>query len=67
RITDNAGLELVDLAALSSIEQELVVAADPSLSLLEAGQLQRAATVRVDAPQLPPGQVERLLRAAAAP
>lgn len=67
RITDNADLELVDLAALSSIEHELVLAGDPSLSLIEAGALQRAASVRIDAPGLPAEQAERLQRAAAPP
>jgi hypothetical protein len=67
RITDNAGLELVDLAALSSVDQELVVAGDPGLSLIEAGALQRAASVRIDAPRLPPGEAERLRHAAPPP
>lgn len=54
RITDNANLELVDLAALSAIDRDLVVAADPKLLLLDAPELRHAASVRVDAPKLPP-------------
>jgi len=64
RITDNAALEVIDLAALASVDQELVLTGVPSLSLVEAEQLQRAAAVRVDAPGLPSDIADRLLRAA---
>jgi hypothetical protein len=63
-ITDNARLELVDLSALVSIDQDLVLANDPSLSLVEAEQLQHAAAVHVDVPALPPDIAERLRTAA---
>jgi hypothetical protein len=64
RITDNAALELIDLAALATVEQELVLTGDPGLSLVEAEQLQRAATVVIDARRLPPDIAERLRMAA---
>jgi hypothetical protein len=64
RITDNAALELIDLAALATVDQELVLAGDPSLSLIEAEQLQRTAAVSIDAPRLPPDVAERLRAAA---
>jgi hypothetical protein len=52
-ITDNANLELVDLSALTAIDGELVLARAPRLSLVEAAQLRRAASVLIDAPKLP--------------
>jgi hypothetical protein len=64
RITDDAALELIDLAALASVDQALVLAGVPGLSLVEAGQLQRAAAVSFDAPRLPPDIAERLRAAA---
>jgi hypothetical protein len=64
RITDDAALELIDLAALASVDQELVLAGVPGLSLVEAGQLQRAAAVSIDAPRLPPDIAGRLRAAA---
>lgn len=67
RITDNASLELVDLSALGVIDQELVLTGDPQLTLVEAAQLQRAATVRLDVPKLPPDVTERLRAVTTAP
>jgi hypothetical protein len=64
RITDNASLELIDLAALATVDHELVLAGDPALSLVEVEQLQRAAAVSIDAPKLPPDVAERLRAAA---
>jgi hypothetical protein len=64
RITGNAELELLDVAGLTSIDQELEIAGAPGLTLVEAAQLQHAAAVRVDAPRLPPDVADRLLRAA---
>jgi hypothetical protein len=66
-ITDNASLELVDLSALASIDQDLVLAGDPRLILVEAPQLQRAAAVRLDVPQLPADVAGQLRAIAAAP
>lgn len=67
RIIDNASLELLDLSALASVDQELVVTGDPMLSLVEAVQLQRTAAVQLDAPKLPPDVADRLRSTAAAP
>jgi hypothetical protein len=67
RITDNASLELVDLSALAVIDQELVFTGDPQLALVEATQLEHAASVRLDVPKLPPDVTERLRAAAGAP
>jgi len=67
RITDNASLELLDLTALAAVDQELVLTGDPELALVEATQLQRAASVRLDVPKLPPDVTERLRAAAGAP
>jgi hypothetical protein len=64
RVTDNAALELIDLAALATVDQELVLTGDPGLSLVEAEQLQHAATVSIDASRLPPDVAERLRMAA---
>ncbi|HEX2688762.1 MAG TPA: hypothetical protein VHN14_19200 [Kofleriaceae bacterium] len=66
-ITDNASLELVDIPALVSIDQELMLSGDPKLTLVEAEQLQRAATVRLDVPKLSPEVAERLRSVAASP
>lgn len=63
-VTDNAALELIDLAVLATVDQELVLTGDPGLSLVEAEQLQHAATVTIDAPQLPLDVAERLRTAA---
>jgi hypothetical protein len=63
-ITDNAALELIDLAGLATVEQELVLTGDPGLSLVEAEQLQCAATVAIDARRLPPDIAEHLRTAA---
>lgn len=63
-ITDNAALELIDLAALASVDQELVLVGDPGLSLIEAEQLRHAAAVFIDAPRLPHDIAERLRTAA---
>jgi hypothetical protein len=60
RITDCAALELIDLAALAAVDQELVLTGDPGLSLIEAEQLRHAAAVSIDAPRLPPDVAERL-------
>jgi hypothetical protein len=59
-ITDNASLQLLDLSALTSIDQDLVLASDPSLALLEAANLQRAGSVRIDAPRLPSDIADQL-------
>jgi hypothetical protein len=67
RITDNASLELVDLPNLAAIDHELVVAGDPKLALVEAAQLQSAASVQIDAPLLPPDVAGRLCSLPAAP
>jgi hypothetical protein len=67
RIIDNASLELVDIPALVAIDQELVLSGVPKLTLVEAAQLQRAAAIRLDAPQLPPDVADRLRAAGAAP
>jgi hypothetical protein len=64
RITDNAALELLDLAALATVDRELVLTGDPSLSLVEAEQLRHAAAVSIDAPTLPHDVAERLRTAA---
>jgi hypothetical protein len=64
RITDNAALELLDLAALATVARELVLTGNPSLSLVEAEQLQHAAAVSIDAPRLPPDVAEHLRTAA---
>jgi hypothetical protein len=66
-ITDNAGLELVDVAALTAIDGDLVVERNPGLVLLEAAQLRRAAAVRIDAPRLPSDAASRLRAVGAAP
>ena len=67
RITDNASLELVDLPRLASIGQELVLAGDPELALVEAGELHTAGRVELDLPRLPSDLAGRLRAAAAAP
>jgi len=67
RITDNASLELVDIPALVSIDQELVLAGAPQLTLVEAAQLQRATAVRIDAPRLAAEVAERLRAIAGTP
>ena len=59
-ITGNASLELVDLSALSSIDQDLVLERDPVLALVEAPDLRHAAAVRLDLPRLPPEVADRL-------
>ncbi|TMQ07490.1 MAG: hypothetical protein E6J90_43345 [Deltaproteobacteria bacterium] len=64
-ITDNASLEMIDLSSLSSIDQDVAIAGDPRLHLLEAGQLERAAAVRLDAPMLAPDIADRLRATAA--
>jgi hypothetical protein len=66
-ITDNASLELLDVPRLAVIGQALVLSGVPSLTLVEAAQLQRAAAIRIDAPQLPTDVADRLRAAAAAP
>lgn len=66
-ITDNASLELVDVSALATIGRELVLAGNPRLSLVEATQLQRAAAVQVDLPNLPPDVAGRLRATVASP
>lgn len=66
QITDDASLEAVELSALVSLDQELVLAGVPRLELIDAEQLAHAAAVRVDAPRLPPEIADRL-RAVAAP
>jgi hypothetical protein len=66
RITDDASLEAVELSALVSLDQELVLAGVPRLELVDVEQLAHAAAVRLDAPRLPPEIAERL-RALAAP
>jgi hypothetical protein len=67
RITDNASLELLDLSALASIDQDLVLAGDPRLTFLEAPELEHTAAVRLDVPKLPVDIAERLRRVAATP
>jgi hypothetical protein len=64
RITDNAALELLDLAALATVDRELVLTDNPALSLVEAEQLRHAGAVSIDAPRLPPDVAERLRAAA---
>jgi len=65
-ITANASLEVVDIPMLQTIEHELVLAGDPQLTLLDASQLQRAASVRLELPKLSADVIERL-RAVALP
>jgi LytS/YehU family sensor histidine kinase len=66
-ITDNASLEVVDIPMLESIAQELVLAGAPQLTLVDASQLKRAASVSVHAPRLPSELTDRLRAAATAP
>jgi hypothetical protein len=65
-IIDNASLELVNVSALSTIAADLVLAGAPKLVLVDAPELRRAASVRIEAPALPP-EVAARLRAVAAP
>lgn len=65
-IRDDGILETVDVSALVSIDGELVLAGVPRLDLVDAGELRRAAAVRIDAPRLPADVAERL-RGVAAP
>jgi len=67
RIVDNVNLELVDVSALAAIDQALVLAGAPRLALVEADQLQRAASVEIDAAKLPPDVAARLRAIAAGP
>ncbi|HSR95767.1 MAG TPA: hypothetical protein VLM79_01800 [Kofleriaceae bacterium] len=60
RITDNASLEAVDLPVLESIDQELLLTGAPQLTLLDAAELQHAASVEIHAPKLPSEVTERL-------
>jgi hypothetical protein len=66
-ITDNASLEAVDMPVLRVIDHDLVLAGDPQLTLLDASQLERAASARVALPKLAPEVVDRLRAVAAAP
>lgn len=65
-ITDNASLEVVDMPMLRVIDDDLVLAGAPQLTLLDASQLQRAASVRLELPKLSADAIERL-RAIAVP
>lgn len=67
RVTDNASLELLDVPALVSIDQELVLLGVPTLSLVEAAQLQHVGSIRIDAPKLAPDVADRLRASGAAP
>jgi hypothetical protein len=67
-ITDNNALELVSASMLSTIGQELVIAGQPKLVLLEMQRIAHMATIRLEAnPKLPPEVVEHLRGAAATP
>lgn len=66
-ITGNASLELVDLSALATVGRELVLAGGARLTLVEAEQFERAAEVRIDAPNLPADVADRLRASATAP
>jgi hypothetical protein len=67
RITSNASLEVVDMPMLQTIANELVLAGAPELTLVDASQLTRAASVSLDAPKLPPELADRLRAAATTP
>ena len=60
RVTDNTSLEAVDMPALHSIDQELVLTGAPQLTLLDAPELQHAASVEINAPKLPADVTDRL-------
>jgi hypothetical protein len=65
-ITANASLEAVDMPMLQTIAHDLVLTGDPQLTLLDASQLQRAASVRLELPKVSADTIERL-RAVALP
>jgi hypothetical protein len=67
RLTDNANLEALDLPALLAIDQELVIAGDPKLALIEASRLRRTGGIAVAASRLPAEVIDRLRTIAAAP
>lgn len=67
-ITDNNALELLTATTLTTIGQELVIAGQPKLQLLEMQRIAHMATIRLEAnPKLPPEVVEQLRSAAATP
>ena len=66
RITGNAGLELVDVSVLATVGGELALAG-ARLTLVEADELRRAASVEIDAPNLPSEVADRVRAAAAGP
>ncbi len=65
-VTDNYDLEMIDASQLESIDHELVIDAQPKLTIVELPKLVRAASVRIDAPKLGADVVDAL-RAKAAP
>ena len=61
-ITDNRALELVTATLLSTVGQELVIAGQPQLNLLEMPRISHMEAIRLEAnPKLPP-EVEAELR-----
>jgi len=64
QITDDASLEAIEMSALASVDRELVLAGVPRLELIDAGELRRAAVVRLDAPKLPADVADGLRRLA---
>ncbi len=66
-VTDNYDLEMIDASQLESIDNELVIDAQPKLTIVELPKLVHAASVRIDGtPKLGPDVVDAL-RAKAAP
>ncbi len=67
-ITDNNALELVTATLLSTVGQELVIAGQPQLNLLEMPRIAHMAAIRLEAnPKLPPDVEEQLRSKAATP
>jgi hypothetical protein len=59
RVTDNASLELIDIPALTTLD-DLIIASDPKLTLIESAELRSLGHLNLDAPRLPPELADRL-------
>lgn len=60
-VSGNTSLEIMDLSALVSVGKDLVVTANPRLTLIEAGRLEAIQTLRIeDNRALPAEQIDAL-------
>jgi len=59
RVSDNSSLELIDIPALTTLD-DLIIASDPKLTLIESAELRTLGHLDLDAPRLPSELADRL-------